>query len=138
MGVGRGEFKWSLSWTSWFYKLNETDGNVLCRDCLAEILIQRRIDKAIKDKIEQGTLIELPCKVGDTGYKIMRVNEKRTIVEFKVTKIVIRKKTSYFVFSILTKGWREMFVPNILGKTLFFDREEAEAKLKELTDGGGQ
>ena len=49
--------KWSLSWTSWFYKLNENDEGVLCRNCLTEILIQRRIDKAIKDKIEQGTLI---------------------------------------------------------------------------------
>lgn len=40
---------WSRTWTSWFYKLNETDENVLCRDCLAEILIQRRIDKAVKE-----------------------------------------------------------------------------------------
>ena len=50
--------KYSVSWTSLFHQFDENDKEVLCRGCLSEILIQRRIDKVIKDKIEQGTLIE--------------------------------------------------------------------------------
>ena len=41
--------KYTVSWTSWFYKLDENDKGVLCRDCLREILIQRRIDKVMKE-----------------------------------------------------------------------------------------
>lgn len=40
--------KWNVSWTSWFYKLSENDEGVMCRDCLTEILVQKRIDKTRK------------------------------------------------------------------------------------------
>lgn len=40
---------YNVSWTSWFYKLDEADKGVLCIDCIREILIQRRIDDAVKD-----------------------------------------------------------------------------------------
>lgn len=107
--------KWSLSWTPWFYKLHETDENVLCRNCLAEILIQNRIDKAIKDKIEQGTLIELPCKVGDTVYQTDGVR----IYESKVELLIY-------------DCGRWAFNEKAIGTSVFLTREEAEEKLKEL------
>lgn len=36
--------KWNVCWTPWFYKLSEDD-EVICEDCLREILIQRRINE---------------------------------------------------------------------------------------------
>lgn len=36
--------KYTVSWTSWFYKLSEDD-KVICEDCLRELLIQRRINE---------------------------------------------------------------------------------------------
>lgn len=36
------------SWTSWFYKLSEEEDDVMCSNCLREILIQRRINEAVK------------------------------------------------------------------------------------------
>lgn len=60
---------------------------------------------------EQGRLIKLPCKVGDTVYFI---KNSETIVKCKADMIFIG------IF------WEEF------GKKWFPTREEAEAKLKEL------
>ena len=120
--------KWSLSWTSWFYKLNETDKNVLCRDCLAEILIQRRIDKAVKDKIEQGTLIELDDKLIDEGvYGIQQDttgkywfdDDEHTLLGFTSDGIVTWNDNHRYNDWFKNGLW-------------FFTREEAEKCLKEL------
>ena len=62
---------------------------------------------------EQGRLVKLPCKVGDTVYFI---KNNRTVVERKADMIFIG------VF------WEEF------GKKWFLTREEADAKLKELRE----
>lgn len=64
-----------------------------------------------EDLEEQGRLIKLPCKVGDTVYFI---KDSETIVKREADMIFIG------VF------WEEF------GKEWFPTREEAEAKLKEL------
>lgn len=48
---------YNISWTSWFYKLNENDKGVICRHCLQELLIQKRIDAATKELKERLNLI---------------------------------------------------------------------------------
>ena len=115
--------KWSLSWTSWFYKLSENDDGVLCRNCLAEILIQRRIDKAIKNKIEQGTLIELPCKVGDIFYGI----SAHEVFKYMVLAIKLVRNNKIVLCTVYD-------IEFILGKDAFLTREEAEKRLKELQE----
>ena len=68
-----------------------------------------------EDAEEQGRLIKLPCKVGDTVY-LIKNSEK--IAECKADMMFI---------GVL---WEEF------GKEWFPTRDEAEAKLKELRGAG--
>ena len=87
----------------------------------------------LEDKIERGTLIELPCKVGDRFYQVVK---GLPIYEWEVETIVF--SNVYFPKNyVITAGrskdlarwkfWSEDF-----GKTLFLTREEAEKRLLEL------
>nr|DAX01386.1 MAG TPA: hypothetical protein [Bacteriophage sp.] len=67
-----------------------------------------------EDLEEQGRLVKLPCKVGDTVYLI---KDSETITECKADMVFI---------GVL---WEEF------GKEWFPTRDEAEAKLKELRGG---
>ena len=60
---------------------------------------------------EQGRLIKLPCKVGDTVYLI------------KNSETIVERKADMMFIGVL---WEEF------GKEWFPTRDEAEAKLKEL------
>jgi len=86
----------------------------------------------LEDKIEQGTLIELPCKVGDTVYYetfINNASESVGIQPHEVKSIYTEIKTSNF------SGYGHTIVRlDDIGKTVFLTREEAEAKLKELQE----
>ena len=85
--------------------------------------------KDYEDLEEQGRLIKLPCKVGDTLYRLVP-NLYREYVEIKIAQFVINKNGIYF---ITNRGvhWNV----NRIGKTVFLTREEAEARLKELRGG---
>lgn len=74
---------------------------------------------------EQGRLIKLPCKVGDTIYYI-NSNENETN-ELTVYSFDIRP-LQHFVCDYM--GTRLNF--NQFGETVFLTKSEAEAKLKEL------
>ena len=84
-----------------------------------------------EDLEEQGLLVRLPCKVGDTVYKITRFcsggirdcgysyecsecPEYKPFIEYIEFKITILKD---------------------IGKTVFLTREEAERKLEEMKNG---
>ena len=86
--------------------------------------------KSYKDLEEQGLLVRLPCKVGDTVY----VPTRNFISELRIIMISVDIHGTYF-------GWRlnSGIYPNLdgfsgskLGKTVFFTREEAEKKLEEM------
>lgn len=86
--------------------------------------------KSYKDAEEQGLLVRLPCKVGDTVY----VPTRNFISELRIIMISVDIHGTYF-------GWRlnSGIYPNLdgfsgskLGKTVFFTREEAEKKLEEM------
>lgn len=70
---------------------------------------------------EQGRLVKLPCKVGDTVYKVNKASRK--VTQHKVREVedgqVAFENYDYRSF-------------NCFGKRLFPTREEAEARLKEL------
>jgi hypothetical protein len=46
----------------------------------------------LEDKIEQGTLIELPCKVGDTVYWLFTTNIQQEIYECYITEFIYNSK----------------------------------------------
>lgn len=85
----------------------------------------------LEDKIEQGTLIELPCKVGDTVYEVFKCHIPPFIKETKIEKIVISEKG--LRLRLARNSFYETAISS-LGKTLFLTREEAEKRLKELQE----
>ena len=76
-----------------------------------------------EDLEEQGRLIKLPCKVGDTVYVIVGKN-------ISVQKIQRATIDSEMKIEFCTK--RRGFALFDIGKTVFLTKSEAEAKLKEL------
>lgn len=72
---------------------------------------------------EQGLLVRLPCKVGDTMYDI--VGKPLRIVEHKVD-----------AFHIDKKGFHLQIINGVLEKKqeakVYFSREEAKKKLEEM------
>lgn len=83
--------------------------------------IQKCFDRLgqLEDKLENGTLIELPCKVGDTVYE---VGTDLKIHQSKIKNIIYD-----------TNGIA--FDERAIHETVFLTKEEAEARLKELQDG---
>lgn len=89
----------------------------------------------ILTKYENGTLIELPCKVGDEIYIVSKLG----IEEFTVKAISITVldhdcwEMNYIQF--VDKNGHRKFNYQVyfseIGKTVFLTREEAEAKLKK-------
>ena len=88
----------------------EHDEEKSCKNCH----IQKAFEKLAEyeDLDEQGLLLRLPCKVGDTVYYILGIP--------KETPCVIEHCT--FELSDIYK----------IGKTLFLTQAEAEQKLKEM------
>lgn len=91
----------------------------------ARILTYEEVNKwqEYKDLEEQGLLVRLPCKVGDTMYDI--VGKPFRIVEHKVD-----------AFHIDKKGFHLQIINGVLEKKqeakVYFSREEAENKLEEM------
>ena len=77
---------------------------------------------------EQGRLIKLPCKVGDTIYGL----HKAMVCELDTETIGISKMPSGEILYLID-GWE--LDKGDFGKTVFLTREKAEAKLKELRGG---
>ena len=89
---------------------------------LAKLAIMQKELKEYKDLEEQGLLVRLPCKVGDTVYDI--VGRPLKIVEHKVD-----------AFHIDKKGFHLQIINGVLEKKqeakVYFSREEAEKKMEE-------
>jgi hypothetical protein len=84
-----------------------------------------------KDAEEQGLLIKLPCKVGDTVYEANTL--RGLIAEYEVTGIIINKfGTSFLRWRLLQGIYSNLTGFDIaeLGKTVFITREEADEALK--------
>ena len=78
----------------------------------------------LEDKIEQGLMIELPCKVGDKVYVIRKGGiEEKDVRQFHVGR------NGWYAVYYGTTLWDSC---DRLGKAWFLTREEAEAKLLEL------
>ena len=77
-----------------------------------------------RSKIEQGTLIESPCKVGDIFYGI----SDHEVFKYNVLAIKLVRNNKIVLCTVYD-------IEFILGKDAFLTREEAENKLKELQNG---
>lgn len=79
----------------------------------------------LEDKLENGTLIELPCKVGDKLYSIPFDNSKifeHKVKGFRIIAISENKQSNYI----------ETDIDFLFGENAFLTKAEAENKLKEL------
>ena len=112
--------------------------NNLDEEAVANLKREREVYKCLfeeyADLEEQGLLLRLPCKVGDTVYAPLPNNE---ISIWKVRTIDIGG--SYIDFLLVYAGDDEEFIGNRFllpindfGEIVFLTREEAEAKLKEM------
>lgn len=79
--------------------------------------------KNYEDAEEQGLLLRLPCKVGDTIYYVAdgKITEKHVIGFLYTNQLYI--VTEEFNFNCPAA---------VIGHALFITKEEAEAKLKEM------
>lgn len=100
--------------------LDESNENQMCKT-KAYYKLQE-----YEDLEEQGLLLMLPCKVGDTLYRLVP-NLYREYVEIKIAQFVINKNGIYF---ITDKG--VSWSADKIGKTVFLTKSEAEQKLKEM------
>lgn len=109
----------------------EKDGSIVLNyfshDFAPSDLIAHRLAE-LEDKIESGTLVELPCKVGDVAY----TRYGGCINKWEVSEIDI------FDFDILVKlentgamGWTTAYLSEV-GDRLFFNKAEAEKRLEEI------
>lgn len=76
----------------------------------------------LEDKIENGTLVELPCKKGDYVYEVC----EKFIFEIKIDTLDFENNR------ISVNGGESMTLDELKQNNVFFTLEEAKAKLKEL------
>lgn len=92
-----------------------------CKNCYIQQVFKKLAD--YEDLEEQGLLVRLPCKVGDTMYDI--VGKPLRIVEHKVD-----------AFHIDKKGFHLQIINGVLEKKqeakVYFSREEAKKNLEEM------
>ena len=103
-------------------------------DCEEIDAVYRKL-KDYEDLEEQGRLIKLPCKVGDTVYAIGFNNNKPIIYESVVLSILITEKEIAFNVKVDEFGINSKLKQSMFDKTVFLAKSEAEAKLKELKGG---
>ena len=89
-----------------------------------------------KDLEEQGRLITLPCKIGDTVYEVQETRKR--IQEYTVISVHHSHCSTLFGWTLKDgKGVYSNlngFEEHAIGKTVFLTKEEAEAALKEVDE----
>lgn len=90
----------------------------------------------LEDKIENGTLVELPCKVGDTVYSNERIMFEPLTVKVITIHQSIKFPVSYTVIAMAKNGRGIYLSRDNFNEDWFLTKAEAEAKLKELQEHG--
>ena len=116
-------------------KCTKTQCVPVCDECEVDKEALKKL-KDYEDTEEQGLLIRLPCKIGDTAYYIHReylenadkwINKIDEVeVESFVVNVNLFANVSLYIGS---DRFSKTLTPY---KTLFFSREEAEAALAEM------
>nr|DAS85557.1 MAG TPA: hypothetical protein [Caudoviricetes sp.] len=92
---------------------------------------------AYEDAEEQGLLLRLPRKVGDTLYRVNK-GAKEPVIMMRVIQLYIKQihkdRTVMRIDAINDADMGEScYLPCDIGERIFLTREEAEAKLKEIS-----
>lgn len=91
----------------------------------------------LEDKLENGTLIELPCKIGTRVFEVRSYYDCKTDAYCECQNFGFRgKKACIRCENNTKKNVVNTFYFNLnmrdrIGKTVFLTKEEAEQKLKE-------
>lgn len=91
-----------------------------------------------EDLEEQGRLLRLPCKVGDTLYRVNK-GAKEPVIMMRIIQLYIKQihkdRTVMRIDAINDTDMGEScYLPCDIGERIFLTREEAEAKLKEMEE----
>lgn len=91
-----------------------------------------------EDLEEQGLLVRLPCKVGDTVYRV-NAGAKQPIIPMTVSEIhfLCYKNERAVRFDAIGKEdmGESCYRLEDIGRIVFLTREEAEKKLEEMKNG---
>lgn len=91
--------------------------------------------KSYKEAEEQGLLVRLPCKVGDTVYRV-NAGAKQPIIPMTVSEIhfLCYKNERAVRFDAIGKEdmGESCYRLEDIGRIVFLTREEAEKKLEEM------
>lgn len=107
--------------------------------------IQKCFDRLgeLEDKLENGTLVELPCKVGDAVYDLIpcisSTSQKKYRIRQSVVKSIYNNQVENESICLIYISVNRKFAvlnKNAFGFTAFLTKEEAEARLKELNENG--
>lgn len=88
--------------------------------------------KEYEDLEEQGRLVKLPCKVGDTVWKVEEGLEHTYIERLVIDRIEVNDSYIYYFADEKITGKSVILDDCDFSKTVFLTKSEAEAKLKEL------
>lgn len=90
-----------------------------------------------EDLEEQGRLIKLPCKVGDTIYAVGEIVKEYKVISVSYHSNKPTNRSEFCIETLPVNGSRVVtaFYDKEFGKNVFLTKSEAEAKLKELRGG---
>lgn len=106
-------------------------------DCEEIDAVYRKL-KDYEDAEEQGLLLRLPCKIGDTLYRVNK-GAKEPVIMMRIIQLYIKQihkdRTVMRIDAINDADMGEScYLPCDIGERIFLTRAEAEAKLKEMED----
>nr|DAE53661.1 MAG TPA: hypothetical protein [Caudoviricetes sp.] len=107
-----------------------------CSKCGLEKALEKLAD--YEDLEEQGLLVRLPCKVGDTVYRV-NAGAKQPIIPMTVSEIhfLCYKNERAVRFDAIDKEYmgESCYRLEDIGRIVFLTHEEAEKKLEEMKNG---
>lgn len=121
-----------------FEKCDGLGASRKCDNCEITTSICEKLGK-YEDLEEQGRLIKLPCKVGDTVWD----NDYGRPCAYTITAFSfgeceeyicepVTAKEAVFYYANSSGSITGSFAESAIGKSVFLNKSEAEAKLKEL------
>lgn len=117
------------------------DGTGVAREEITDGLLKPFADKILtklavyEDLEEQGLLVRLPCKIGDTVYRV-NAGAKQPIIPMTVSEIhfLCYKNERTVRFDAIDKEYmgESCYRLENIGRIVFLTREEAAKKLEEM------
>ena len=118
---------------AWVYADLENQAEVIKARARTERKVLEKLAN-YEDAEEEGRMIILPCKVGDTVYEPRP--SRGYVQEYIITSIEIYDDSPIYRWDLKDGKGSFSFVAgfsgNAIGKTVFLTREAAEAALKEM------